>query len=586
MLRPMPSAPLEVLEAAHAEARPGAAQPVPANHRARRRCGRSGTASRRCRCTSPGHRTGRQDAPSADVEFGDGTRPPVATPSARIEGSGRGRPPRRCCRRDRGRTRRSSRRGTRATGVARAAPRRRRRRPRRRTPARGPVGRGERDVRLPEPLAGVERADPEVGLRRDAVADGHAEVHQPAARRAGRARRRRRRHWRERRRTGIPHGRASLQLGIPQEGPAFSARTEPGTPSVVSGGVNMATDDGFERFFRRSTPGCSVWRSPGVAITSCARLTQETFLRAYRSWPHVSTLEAPRAWLRRVTVNLLIDGHRRALRERSALDVLGVAPTAERSAIRPLRPGGTPSTASPIANGPSWPSTTSTTTRSPMSPRSSASPKAPSSRHCPRRARPWPGPSGSRRSDDGRATDRVAARAVAAVDEVAARMPTPTATWPRSTPMPGGWSSVVGATGTPGDGWPSPRRPSSWSSAPRSSCARVGDADPRLGRRRLRRRRDGADDAAVATPRPPPDDHACDLWSSPSAAAPDHGTDDDRGGPADDGGARGRGPAVTARPRRTCEGPPVPRGVRRRRGPRGLRPRHQGADVLGRRLAR
>ena len=45
------------------------------------------------------------------------------------------RPPRRCCRRGRGRTRRSRSGGTRARPAARAAPRRLRRRPRRRTPA-------------------------------------------------------------------------------------------------------------------------------------------------------------------------------------------------------------------------------------------------------------------------------------------------------------------------------------------------------------------------------------------------------------------------------------------------------------------
>ena len=89
----------------------------------------------------------------------------------------------------------------------------------------------------------------------------------------------------------------------------------------MSGGVNVATNDSFERFFRDEHT-----RVLGLAIAwtgdhQLARdITQETFLRAYRSWPHVSTLEAPRAWLRRVTVNLLIDGHRRRVRERSALE--------------------------------------------------------------------------------------------------------------------------------------------------------------------------------------------------------------------------------------------------------------------------
>jgi len=56
-------------------------------------------------------------------------------------------------------------------------------------------------------------------------------------------------------------------------------------------------------------------------------VTQETFLRAYRQWSQLSTLDAPRAWLRRVAVNLVIDDHRRRVRERAALERHGAGPS-------------------------------------------------------------------------------------------------------------------------------------------------------------------------------------------------------------------------------------------------------------------
>lgn len=86
----------------------------------------------------------------------------------------------------------------------------------------------------------------------------------------------------------------------------------------------MVADRSFERFFRDEHT-----RLLGLAIGMsgdrqlAGDVTQETFLRAYREWPHVSTLDAPRAWLRRVAMNLLIDGHRRRVRERSALQRYG-----------------------------------------------------------------------------------------------------------------------------------------------------------------------------------------------------------------------------------------------------------------------
>jgi len=50
-------------------------------------------------------------------------------------------------------------------------------------------------------------------------------------------------------------------------------------------------------------------------------LVQETFLRAWRHWERVSTLDNPHAWLRRVLYNLSLN-HWRNLRTRRSRDLL------------------------------------------------------------------------------------------------------------------------------------------------------------------------------------------------------------------------------------------------------------------------
>jgi RNA polymerase sigma-70 factor, ECF subfamily len=96
----------------------------------------------------------------------------------------------------------------------------------------------------------------------------------------------------------------------------------------VSGGVNVVADGNFERFFRDEHTRVLRLAIAWSGDHQLARdITQETFLRAYREWSHVSTLDVPRAWLRRVTVNLLIDSHRRRRRERSALERHGTGTT-------------------------------------------------------------------------------------------------------------------------------------------------------------------------------------------------------------------------------------------------------------------
>ena len=89
--------------------------------------------------------------------------------------------------------------------------------------------------------------------------------------------------------------------------------------------MELVADRSFERFFRDEHTSVVALALGWSGDEQLARdITQETFLRAYRQWSHVSTLDAPGAWLRRVAVNLLIDGHRRRARELSAIARHGV----------------------------------------------------------------------------------------------------------------------------------------------------------------------------------------------------------------------------------------------------------------------
>lgn len=67
----------------------------------------------------------------------------------------------------------------------------------------------------------------------------------------------------------------------------------------------------FDVFFRRAYPelvqSLSVSWGPDIA----ADVVQEACIRAHRRWSRVSTLDNPKAWVRRVAVNLLVDDHRR-----------------------------------------------------------------------------------------------------------------------------------------------------------------------------------------------------------------------------------------------------------------------------------
>ncbi len=85
----------------------------------------------------------------------------------------------------------------------------------------------------------------------------------------------------------------------------------------------------FEALYRREYP-----RMVALATSMCgsrevgAELAQEALLRAYRDWSKVSVLDKPGAWVRRATVNLAIDSHRRRANEHRTL-TLAVEPRVE-----------------------------------------------------------------------------------------------------------------------------------------------------------------------------------------------------------------------------------------------------------------
>ena len=125
------------------------------------------------------------------------------------------RPPRRCCRRGRGRSRRSSSGGTRARGVVRGAPRR----PASTAAARNAstavrVGAANAmcDSRKPSPVCRgpIQKS----GLRRDAVSDDRTEVHDPRAADRSRAPCRRSGRWPPGRRIGWRGDRASRHFPL------------------------------------------------------------------------------------------------------------------------------------------------------------------------------------------------------------------------------------------------------------------------------------------------------------------------------------------------------------------------------------
>jgi RNA polymerase sigma-70 factor (ECF subfamily) len=77
----------------------------------------------------------------------------------------------------------------------------------------------------------------------------------------------------------------------------------------------------FDAFFHREYP-----RMVGLAYAisgsrwAAEELAQEACLRAFKSWPSISSYDKPGAWLRRVTINLSNSFVRRRVNELKALE--------------------------------------------------------------------------------------------------------------------------------------------------------------------------------------------------------------------------------------------------------------------------
>jgi RNA polymerase sigma-70 factor (ECF subfamily) len=77
--------------------------------------------------------------------------------------------------------------------------------------------------------------------------------------------------------------------------------------------------DGFFRQHYRSLVGAL---SIAVGRVQAEDAVQEAFIQANLRWARVSAMDQPEAWVRRVALNRLIDGHRRSRRHERALTVL------------------------------------------------------------------------------------------------------------------------------------------------------------------------------------------------------------------------------------------------------------------------
>jgi RNA polymerase sigma-70 factor (ECF subfamily) len=85
-------------------------------------------------------------------------------------------------------------------------------------------------------------------------------------------------------------------------------------------GSQRAERSPFDEFYAAESPALLALAVGLSTSREAARdVVQEAFLRAFRDWERISTLDRPGAWVRRVLINLAIDAHRRAGREGRAL---------------------------------------------------------------------------------------------------------------------------------------------------------------------------------------------------------------------------------------------------------------------------
>jgi RNA polymerase sigma-70 factor, ECF subfamily len=89
----------------------------------------------------------------------------------------------------------------------------------------------------------------------------------------------------------------------------------------------MASDDGFDEFYRGAFGRLvgQVYLVTGD-LGDAEDAVQEAFARASARWSKVRDFSVPEQWVRRVAMNLALDGLRRARRRLAALARLGPSP--------------------------------------------------------------------------------------------------------------------------------------------------------------------------------------------------------------------------------------------------------------------
>lgn len=104
-------------------------------------------------------------------------------------------------------------------------------------------------------------------------------------------------------------------------GPPGSWFLVPSRPDLVAWSGDMSRRDDFDVFFQAHY--ARLVGSLGAAFGSpeaADEAVQDAFVRAYARWSRVGRLDSPAAWVRRVAINRLRDGHRRRQRRERAED--------------------------------------------------------------------------------------------------------------------------------------------------------------------------------------------------------------------------------------------------------------------------
>ena len=84
-------------------------------------------------------------------------------------------------------------------------------------------------------------------------------------------------------------------------------------------------DIDFDEFFRRCYAPLVRALAVAAGHEEAADAVQDAFVEAHRHWGRVSNYEKPDAWVRRVALNRLTDGHRQRVRLRRTAARIGVS---------------------------------------------------------------------------------------------------------------------------------------------------------------------------------------------------------------------------------------------------------------------